>query len=312
MKKLDNRALGEVRAWIYRNARPLDLALWEFQFENGTREHVMDMLRIYQNEDGGFGNGLDSDCWNPESSPYNTMLAIGMMQSNGLLNPGQPVIKDILQYLENCPHCTDDGWLFCIPSNDNWPRAPWWTYDEKVNAVESMGVTAALCGFVLGFGDRQSGLFERVCGYTDRILKGLGHTTDFGESGLAGVGTLVMAIEAAGLADRFDCSAAKAEMENLVNRAIERDPGKWGDYTPRPSNFIWSPDCPFYAGNEEIVEQELDYLIETRNPGGVWDITWSWYQLGEQYPKEFAVSENWSKAGKAVEKIHFLKCFNRI
>lgn len=312
MKKLDAKAFNEVRTWVYRNARPLDLAIWQLQFEEGTREHVMDMLRFYQNGDGGFGNGLDADCWNTESSPYATMLAIGIMQSNGLLCPGQPVIHEILQYLDKCPHCTENGWLFCIPSNDNWPRAPWWTYDETVNAVESMGVTAALCAFILGFGDRQSPLYDRACGYVERILGSLGHTTDFGESGLGGVGMLVMAIDAAGLSERFDCSVAKAEMENLVNRSIERDPAKWADYTPRPSNFIWSPDCPFYAGNEEIVEQELDYLIDTRNPGGVWDITWSWYQLGEQYPKEFAISENWYKANKAVEKIHYLKCFNRI
>ncbi len=312
MKKLDAKAMEEIRTWIYRNARPLDLALWQLQFEKGSREHLMDMLRFYQNGDGGFGHGLDADCWNPESSPYCTMLAIGIMQSNGLLYPGQPVVGEILQYLENSPHCTEDGWLFNIPSNDNWPRAPWWTYDEAVNAVESMGVTAALCGFILGFGDRQSGLYERACGYAERILSGFNHTVEFGESGLGGVGALVLAIQAAGLTQRFDCSAAIAEMENLVNRSIERDPGKWGEYTPRPSNFIWSPDCPFYAGNEDIVEQELDYLIDTRNPGGVWDITWSWFQMGEQYSKEFAISENWYKANKAVEKVHFLRSFNRV
>lgn len=312
MKKLDANALNEVRTWVYRNARPLDLALWQFQFEKGSGEHVMDMLRIYQNPDGGFGNGLDADCWNTESSPYHTMLAVIIMQSNGLLRPGEPAIREILQYLEKCPHCTEDGWLFCIPSNDGWPRAPWWTFDEKVNAVESMGVTAALCAFILGFGDRQSRLYKRALVYVDRILGSLSHATEFGESGLAGVGMLIQAIEAAGLTERFDCSAVKSEMKGLVNRAIERDPGKWEDYTPRPSSFIQSPESPFYAGNEEIVERELDYLVDTRKPGGVWDITWSWFKLAEQYPKEFAISENWYKANKAAEKIHFLKCFNRI
>lgn len=97
-----------------------------------------------------------------------------------------------------------------------------------------------------------------------------------------------------------------------VNRAIERDPQKWSLYTKTPSDFISSPDSPFYKGNEEIVEKELDYLIDTRNPGGVWNITWTWFNLGEKYQKEFAISENWWMAARAIEKIAFLKSFGRI
>ena len=40
MKKLSKAAYREVRTWIYRNARPLELALWQFCFEGGTREPV--------------------------------------------------------------------------------------------------------------------------------------------------------------------------------------------------------------------------------------------------------------------------------
>ena len=43
MKKLSAAAYNEVRTWIYRNARPLELALWQFDFENGSPERVADM-----------------------------------------------------------------------------------------------------------------------------------------------------------------------------------------------------------------------------------------------------------------------------
>ena len=52
MRKLSKSAYKEIRTWIYRNARPLELALWQFCFEGGTREQVMEMLEFYQNEDG--------------------------------------------------------------------------------------------------------------------------------------------------------------------------------------------------------------------------------------------------------------------
>lgn len=76
--------------------------------------------------------------------------------------------------------------------------------------------------------------------------------------------------------------------------------------------FEGGQKSPLYHGNEDIVATELDYLVDTRNAGGVWDITWTWFALGEKYPKEFAVSENWWKAGKAIEKMKFLRNFGRI
>lgn len=84
MKRLSKSAYKEVRTWIYRNARPLELALWQFCFEGGTREHVMEMLGFYQNEDGGFGNAVEPDCWNTESSPYAVLVVTGMLRRIGL------------------------------------------------------------------------------------------------------------------------------------------------------------------------------------------------------------------------------------
>ena len=80
MRKLSKSAYKEIRTWIYRNARPLELALWQFCFEGGTREQVMEMLEFYQNEDGGFGNAVEPDCWNTESSPYAVLVVTGMMR----------------------------------------------------------------------------------------------------------------------------------------------------------------------------------------------------------------------------------------
>ena len=67
--------IEKAREFIYRNARPLDLARWNYLFENGNKENVLRILASYQNEDGGFGHGLEPDCWNPNSSPVQTWVA---------------------------------------------------------------------------------------------------------------------------------------------------------------------------------------------------------------------------------------------
>lgn len=68
-------AFEKARKFIYRNARPLDLARWQYHFEGGRKENVIEALSAYQNEDGGFGHGLEADFWNPNSSPMATSAA---------------------------------------------------------------------------------------------------------------------------------------------------------------------------------------------------------------------------------------------
>lgn len=311
MKKLGTEAFEEIRTWIYRNARPLDLALWQWNYEGGSRDHVIERLSFYQNEDGGFGSGLEPDCWNPASSPYATMIAVNILRSLGLTDRTHPMIQGVFKYLAETGDCSEEGWFFCIRTNDRWPRAPWMTYDEETNAVQTMGITAALAAFVLRFADPQSPCFAKASGYVDRILERIKKTEDFGEMGAGGLGLLLQDVEESGQSSRFDCSVIKENIVGIVDRSMERDPEKWENYSHRPSEFIWSPGCPFYPGNKEIVEKELDYTIDTRNPGGVWDINWKWFGM-DQYNDEFAVSANWWKANKAMEKLHFLKAFDRL
>lgn len=66
---------NKAKEFIYKNARPLDFARWQFLFEDGSRENVLSILKMYQNEDGGFGHALEADCWNPDSSPVQTWAA---------------------------------------------------------------------------------------------------------------------------------------------------------------------------------------------------------------------------------------------
>jgi hypothetical protein len=38
MKKLTTQDFREIKTWIYRNARQVELALWQYYFENGSRD----------------------------------------------------------------------------------------------------------------------------------------------------------------------------------------------------------------------------------------------------------------------------------
>ncbi|MDT8717675.1 hypothetical protein IAI10_13470 [Clostridium sp. 19966] len=312
MKLLNSKSYEEVRVWMHRNARPLELAIWKYTFEKGSKEEVLSELAFYQNSDGGFGNALEADNWNSESSPYTTLFAINILKLINFMDIKHPIIQGIFKFLESGKYFGECGWFFSIPSNNEYPHAPWRTYDGKANETESIGVTAELASFIMKFFDKNTELYKRALAVSQRIIENLKTSTNHGDMGIEGYCVLLDTIKQINLENKLDYEFLLEFVKNLVFTSIERDTSKWSFYGVRPSNYITSPDNIFYKDNKDIVQKELDYLIETRAKNDVWGITWSWFENNEKYAKEFAISENWWKGFKAIEKMTFLRNFGRL
>ncbi len=311
MKCLSRDACQEVARWIYQNARPLELLTWQYLFEDGDRKRVVDVLMTYQNTDGGFGHALEPDNWNPESSPYTTHYAISLLKRINLTDLEHPVYQGIKRYLSSGVHFNDRGWLFSIPSTDRHPHAPWWTYDEKANKTESIGLSAGLISFVLRFFPENSHLYDQVLPIAKSLMRQLLENHSFGEMGLAGLAELYQTLmEQKIRIDQMDqvCGV----LRQRISQSIVHDTRQWTSHVVRPSRYIKDPSSPYYAEHEAIMNRELDYLAENRNDQGVWNIDWSWYDLNQRYAPQFAISENWWKAVTAIETILLLREFNRL
>ncbi|AEY66544.1 hypothetical protein [Clostridium sp. BNL1100] len=312
MKKLTLKDYKEIKSWMYRNARPLELAIWQFYFENGSKEAVLSALEIYQNDDGGFGHALEADSWNPNSSPYTTLKAINILKEVGFNDKHHPIVRGIFKFLESNAYCSENGWYFNIPSNDDYAHAPWWTYNMEANSFEGIGLTAEIASFIFLNADKDSEIFNKALMISDRIIGNLSKADNYGEMGIRGYCVLLEALGKTGMALQFDHKSLTEKVKKLVYNSIERDTTKWIYYTRRPSDYINSPESIFYKDNQDIITKELDYLIDTRPQNGVWNITWSWFENNERFAKEFAISENWWKARVAIDKIIFLKNFGRL
>ena len=312
MKKLTFEDYQQIKLWMYRNARQIELAIWQYHFENGSKEAVLSSLSFYQNDDGGFGHALEADNWNPNSSPYTTLTAINILKEIEFADKRHPIMKGIFKFLESNVYCSENGWHFNIPSNNDYAHALWWTYDKETNAIESIGVTADIVAFLLKYANEASDIYKKALTLSDVLINKLNTSVHYGDMGIGGYCILLDSIEKAKLTWRFDYNFLKEKLTNLVYASIERDTSKWVNYTVRPSDYICSPESIFYKGNEDIVSKELDYIIETRPQNSVWNITWSWVENNDKYAKEFAISENWWKANKTVHKVNLLKNFNRL
>ena len=312
MSKLTSEDYKEIKSWMYRNARQIELALWQYYFENGSQEAVLSSLSYYQNEDGGFGHALEADSWNPNSSPYQTLNAINILKGISFTDKQHPIMKGIFKFLESNAYCSENGWYFNIPSNNDHAHAPWWTFDMEENAVEGIGVTAEIVSFIFTYANEDSEIYKKALALSDVLIDKLKAPGQYGDMGIGGYCILLDSIEKAKLTWRFDCNFLREKLSKLVHDSIERDTSKWAHYSVRPSNYINSPESIFYKDNEDIVSKELDYIIETRPKNSVWNITWSWFENNDKYAKEFAISENWWKASRAIHNINLLKNFNRV
>ena len=298
-----------VRKWIYRNARPLEFSLWQFLFENGPQDSVIDILMQYQNEDGGFGHALEADNWNPASTPIATHHAIKILSMIGFDETSHPIHQGIQKYLSSEKELLNYGWPFTIPSNDDFPHAPWWNYSEDQNEKEYYGVTAGLTAYVLKFFSPETPIYQKAQKFAEQMIKCIEENKSYGDMGLEGVICLVETLHSLGNRD-YDFEHLYERLAEKVTQAIEHDTEKWKYYGVRPSNFIKTPDSRFYLQNEEIVKKELEYLADTFPKDDVWGITWTWFENMEQYEKYFSISENWWKASKAIENMLFLKNFS--
>ena len=238
MKRLSADSIDEIRSWIYRNTRPIELAIWQYEYENGSKKAVLSALSHYQNDDGGFGNALEPDSWNPNSSPYTTLNAISKLKNINFTDTDHPIMQGIVKFLGSGKHCVENGWLFSIPSNNDYPRAPWLTYDLKANEYEHTGVTAGIVCFVLQFAERESMLYKRAFTFVNKILSKFKETGNIDDMGLIGYCMLLEKINQFGLTDQFDIAFLSAAIKKHVDESIVRDVSQWTNYGVRPSQFI--------------------------------------------------------------------------
>lgn len=289
--------------FIYRNARPLDLARWKYLFEGGSREDVLTALAAYQNDDGGFGHALEPDCWNPASSPIQTWVAAEIIREIGLEDKNHPVVQGILQYLASGKDFDGHTWANTIASNNDAPHAPWWEYAS--GAETSYNPTACLIAFILKFSDPEGELFSLACTLAREAYDYF--KAHFPMESVGNVSCFVKLYDylKESTADTLiDLTEFKTLLQRQIQYVITYDTSKWAvEYVCKPSFFISSKASDFYEENREICEYECEFIENTQEADGTWAITWSW----ADYEEEWSISKNWWKSDWIIKHLLYIK-----
>lgn len=306
---MTNSTYIRARIFIYRNARPLDIARFQYHFENGSKKAVLTALVAYQNEDGGFGHALEPDAWNPNSAPIQTWAATEVLREINFTDSDHPIIQGVLRYLASGQNFEGHFWYNTVLSNNDYPHAPWWHTKSDSTCHNDYNPTACLAGFVIRFADKDSELYkwgirianEAFDSYFAQDLLGDMHT----------VGCyirLLQYLEEAGAVDLIDLDALCKRLKAQVKHSITVDKAAWESrYICKPSQFFNSCDSIFYADNVEIAKYECNFIEQTQLEDGSWPIPWGW----NDYSEEWVISKNWWKGNGALLNLLYLKGMGR-
>ncbi|MDD3129013.1 MAG: hypothetical protein PHW21_01475 [Candidatus Izemoplasmatales bacterium] len=292
-------------SWLYRHGRPIDVARYEYLFLSRDKDTCINALISYQNEDGGFGHGLEPDSQNPFSSPVTTWMAFEIMEELELDNSSE-IVKNTLRYLTEDAPMKDGFYLSTIPTNNNYPHAAWWTYSSE-GSVWGYNPTAAIIGFIYKYAMNK----KQKNTASEMIQKAI-HS--FIQKPSDNMHEIRCFIDMVNFIDddlsKFNENQKFSEiLLKQIDHNLEKDSSLWfKTYCVRPLQFF---DRPFGFGFDKfqnLAELEANMILDSLNKDGIWDVTWNW----ENYKEEEAIAMRDWKSSLIIGYLKILKAYKII
>ncbi|WP_026695278.1 hypothetical protein [Peribacillus kribbensis] len=305
MKKLNSELFGRVKAFIKKNARPVDVRLYEYYFEGGDPALVEEALLHYQNQDGGFGHSLEPDFRLEHSSPMASTIAFQYAREMHLTSES-PLIQKGIQYFLHTYDQKRGGWHGVPEEVNDVPHAPWWNFDAEkghTGAASSWAnPSAEITGYLLEYSELVPKLFldtvkVRALEELDKLEMKM-EMHDF--------------LCYQRLFERLEVKDKQEVLYRLRESAREITPRSragWENYGLTPLQIATSPESPFADLFKEVLPDNLDYELDRLTPEGAWNPGWSWFG---QYEEEWKAAEKDWKGYLTVKMLKVLSDFNRL
>jgi hypothetical protein len=269
-----------ILTYIKNHGRPLEKARLNYLLGEGDETPILEELIKYQNLDGGFGHGLEPDYINPNSSPIQTWTATTILREIAF-NKKDPMILSMMDYLEKSFNQKSKRWAGVIPSNNDYPHAPWWHYRDE---EPSFNPSASLAGFILHYANPMHPVFKYATLVAQEALTYLLSHDAFEVHELRCLIDLILDAEAV-YKHYQPFKDAKAKLIHLVEKTIEKDHLRWfKDYVPKPTSLIHTHPNYLSEAYLDLLYLEFEEALKHTNFEGVWEITWTW----QSYPEAFS------------------------
>lgn len=307
MKKetLSESGFESASDFLLHSARALERKIYESRFQDSSSDRVVTELKHYQNPDGGFGHGLSPDLRSPVSSPVVTTKAFQTLnQTEKERVPGE-LVKKAISYFEKT-FDEESGRWFTVPREiNNYPHAPWWHYDGESGGTvldESWGnPTAEITGYLLEYEGLVDGLNP-----TDLLadaVERLNSQEDFHSEH-----EIYCYVRLFRSAPENWSARIQPKLEEAVQELIQANLEEWGNYVPKPLDFVRKPNHERFGIDRDLLEKNLNFLVENLEENGVIEPTWEWGQYEEEWDR---AKQEWTGI-LTLEGLITLNQFDRI
>lgn len=260
-----DEAFAAGRSFIQRQARLLEQRIFSTCFDGAPGSGVVDALRGYQNQDGGFGHGLEPDKRCPASLPIDVEVALQAMVAAKVSDPS--MLNRAGDFLGAAAEAAGAGGAvpLALPVIEAYPRAQhWsdWTYQPGLNP------TAGLVGLLLRLGVEHPWV-EQGAAYCWRRLDA-GQLPEDGHT----LSEVLVFLENARERERADL-AAEAVAGRLPTASFFNPDPDFTEYGLTPLHLAPQGSSRWrrlFA--EDNLQGHLDRLARDQQADGGWPISW--------------------------------------
>jgi len=258
--------------------RPLEKSILEICFNEGSEQDVLNELKKFQNKDGGFGHGIESDFRLPLSSPMATSVGIRLLSEINELKEAKEMIKAAIGYLETSFDEKRNGW-FAVPKEvNNFPHAFWWHFNEE----DSMTIIDR------NWGNPSAEILAYLYKYREYIEKlDVDNLVEYAIAYIENKEEFNSDNEIFCYIKLYDVLPEELQkrLEKRIILAIEQvivyDEQEWHEYVPTPIGFVKNADSNRFSVLESKLNNNLDFIIRELESNGKINPPW-----GESYYKE--------------------------
>ncbi|WP_079477871.1 hypothetical protein [Halobacillus salinus] len=267
MKVLSRERYQEARRFIQSHGRDLEAAVL-----TEDAHGIIQALAPYQNEDGGFGNGLESDIRLPHSSAIATSVALQHLKEIDTYDQADTMIQKAVVYLERTFDQQRQGWFAVPPEVNDYPHAFWWSVHENGQSwidANWGNPSAELIGYLLRYRTYTESL------PVDQLIdQAIGHFLSL--EAFESEHELYCYRRLFTMHPELYSEPCRNQMKRAVEQVIVRNEEQWKNYVPFPLKFKPAPQSLDVGLTDQDVQQNLDYFVDALEKETHITPPWTW------------------------------------
>jgi len=245
-------------------------------------EELIHALTQYQNTDGGFGHGIEADIQMPFSNIASTNVAISILEDITNEEMKQPMIQDIVGYLESVYNKETMSFEMVPPMIEEYPHAVWWNYDQ-LSSFTFGNPNPEVAGFLWTY--RQYVTTLDLYKFIDKVMNYI-QTTWKTEASMHSLLSILRFYKRIDLERQL---RIVTDIQEIVEQLVEFNPKAWDDYVLEPYKIARIAPSFLQLHKDELEENialyERKLAVDLIHPN------WQWYQFEDIFEN---VKEGWT------------------